>query len=206
MYVCPIFRIGWSKACGFGGDHLIEAIGAGQIITLFIIAFALGFDAFSLGLGIGMRGIRLWHIAKLGFLIGSFHVIMPILGLFMGRFFNQLLGDVAVTLAGCLFILLGLHMIYSSFKNESKSIFNHYSLWGMIVIAFSVSVDAFSVGITLGMFSADFWLTVLLIGLLGGAMSVLGLLLGRKVSGKLGEYGEAMGGAILLGFGILFML
>ncbi|MEF2244115.1 manganese efflux pump MntP family protein [Paenibacillus sp. IITD108] len=185
---------------------LIEAIGAGQVITLIIIALALGFDAFSLGLGIGMRGIRLWHIARLGFLIGLFHFLMPVFGMMMGRWVNQLLGDVAVTLAGCLFILLGVHMIYSSFKSESKSIFNHYSFWGMIVIAFSVSVDAFSVGVTLGMFSADFWLTILLIGMLGGVMSVLGLLLGRKVSGKLGEYGEACGGAILLGFGILFML
>jgi len=185
---------------------LIEAIGAGQLIALLIIALALGFDAFSLGLGIGMRGIRLRHIAMLGFLIGLFHFLMPLSGMSMGRWVNQLLGDMAVTIAGCLFILLGAHMIYSSFKSESKSLFNHQSFWGMIVISFSVSVDAFSVGVTLGMFSADFWLTIILIGVLGGIMSVLGLLLGRKVSGKLGEYGEACGGAILLAFGILFIL
>jgi putative Mn2+ efflux pump MntP len=36
-------------------------------------------------------------------------------------------------------------------------------------------------------------------------MSVLGLLLGRKVSRSLGGYGEALGGVILLAFGLLFL-
>lgn len=73
------------------------------------------------------------------------------------------------------------------------------------MLSLSVSIDSFSVGITLGMFSANMWVTVLLIGLLGGLMSVLGLLLGRKVSGNLGEYGEAIGGGVLFVFGILFI-
>lgn len=34
---------------------------------------------------------------------------------------------------------------------------------------------------------------------------MLGLLLGRKVSRNLGDYGEAVGGAILLAFGFMFM-
>lgn len=99
---------------------LVDAISAGQVITLMIIALALGFDAFSLGLGIGMKGIRLRHIARLGFLIGLFHFLMPVIGITLGRWVNQLLGDIAVMLAGCLFILLGMHMIYSSFKSESN--------------------------------------------------------------------------------------
>ena len=37
----------------------------GQLFTLLIIALALGMDAFSLGVGIGMRGIRLRDIIKL---------------------------------------------------------------------------------------------------------------------------------------------
>lgn len=177
----------------------------GGFITLFIIAVALGFDAFSLGLGIGLKGIRLLDIAKLGVVIGLFHVIMPIGGMLTGQFVSGLLGDVATISAGALLILLGGHMIYSSFKGEEVQSFNHRSGWGLFMLAASVSVDAFSVGVTLGMFWADFWLTVLLFGFFGGLMSMLGLLLGRKVSANLGEYGEACGGAILLVFGILFI-
>ncbi|MMZ71756.1 manganese efflux pump MntP [compost metagenome] len=55
------------------------------------------------------------------------------------------------------------------------------------------------------MFSSDLILTVLAFGVCGGVMSVMGLLLGRRVSQNLGDYGEAIGGAILLAFGLLFI-
>ncbi|MFF2889904.1 manganese efflux pump MntP family protein [Paenibacillus sp. NPDC057967] len=178
----------------------------GQFLTLLIIAVALGFDAFSLGLGIGLKGIRLLDIVKLGAVIGLFHILMPIGGLLTGQFVSGLLGSVATTAAGILLLLLGGHMIYSSIRGEGVPTFNHRSSLGLLVLALSVSVDAFSVGVTLGMFSADLWLTILLFGFFGGMMSMLGLLLGRKVSSKLGEYGEACGGAILLVFGLLFIV
>ncbi|MCA0758566.1 manganese efflux pump MntP family protein [Paenibacillus sp. N4] len=178
---------------------------AGQLLTLLIIALALGLDAFSLGLGIGLKGIRLLDILKLGIVIALFHVMMPLAGMYTGQYVSGLLGDVATTAAGILLLLLGGHMIYSSLRGEEVQSFDHRSSWGLLVLALSVSVDSFSVGITLGMFAANIWMTVLLFGFFGGLMSVLGLLLGRKVSGNLGEYGEACGGAILFVFGILFI-
>ncbi|WP_223829517.1 manganese efflux pump MntP [Paenibacillus arenilitoris] len=178
---------------------------AGQLLTLLIIALALGLDAFSLGLGIGLKGIRLPDVLKLGAVIALFHVLMPLAGMFAGHYVSGLLGDVASTAAGILLVLLGGHMIYSSLRGEAVQSFDHRSLWGLLVLAISVSVDSFSVGITLGMFAANIWATILLFGLFGGLLSIMGLLLGRKVSGNLGEYGEACGGAILLVFGVLFI-
>lgn len=185
---------------------MVEAhMQAGQFLTLFIIAVALGLDAFSLGLGIGLKGIRLRDILKLGVVIALFHVLMPLAGMYTGQYVGGLLGDVATTAAGILLVLLGGHMIYSSLRGEAVQSFDHKSLWGLLVLSLSVSIDSFSVGITLGMFSANLWMTILLFGILGGLLSVSGLLLGRKVSGNLGEYGEAIGGGILFVFGILFI-
>ncbi|OBZ10018.1 MULTISPECIES: manganese efflux pump MntP family protein [Bacillales] len=185
---------------------MVEAhLHAGQLLTLLIIALALGLDAFSLGLGIGLKGIRLLDILKLGIVIALFHVIMPLAGIYTGQYVGGLLGDVATTAAGILLVLLGGHMVYSSLRGDAVQSFDHRSLWGLLVLSLSVSIDSFSVGITLGMFAANLWTTILLIGFFGGLMSVLGLMLGRKVSNNLGEYGEAIGGAILLVFGILFI-
>ncbi|MGO4547559.1 manganese efflux pump MntP family protein [Paenibacillus sp. 2TAB23] len=185
---------------------MVEAqLQAGQLLTLLIIALALGLDAFSLGLGIGLKGIRLRDILKLGVVIALFHVIMPLAGIYTGQYVGVLLGSVATTAAGVLLVLLGGHMIYSSLRGDAVQSFDHKSLWGLLVLSLSVSIDSFSVGITLGMFAANMWTTVLMIGVLGGLMSVCGLLLGRKVSGNLGEYGEAIGGGILFVFGILFI-
>ena len=58
----------------------------GEIITLVLMAFALGMDAFSVGLGMGMFNLRLRQILKIGITIGLFHVWMPLVGIFAGKF------------------------------------------------------------------------------------------------------------------------
>ncbi|MBD2845903.1 manganese efflux pump [Paenibacillus sp. IB182496] len=186
---------------------MIEAhLLAGQLATILIMAVALGMDAFSLGIGIGLKGIRLREVAGLSSLIGAFHVLMPLLGMYAGLYMSGLLGHVATSAAGVLLVLLGAHMIYSSLRGESETAMRPRTIWGLLLFALSVSVDSFSVGISLGMFELDVVLTVLLFGLFGGLMSTMGLMLGRRVSRNLGGYGEACGGAILLAFGLLFLL
>jgi putative Mn2+ efflux pump MntP len=170
------------------------------------MAIALGMDAFSLGLGIGMRGIRLLDVAKISLVIGAFHILMPLMGMFMGHYVSSLLGSVATVAGGALLVLLGAHMVYSAVRGEAVQSFDHRTLWGLLVFALSVSIDSFSVGVSLGMFSGDLVLTVLSFGVFGLVMSMAGLLLGRNVGNWVGEYGEAIGGVILLVFGIKFLL
>ncbi|MBY0009407.1 manganese efflux pump MntP [Paenibacillus typhae] len=181
--------------------------GWGQIVTIAIMAIALGMDAFSLGVGIGMKGIRLLHVLQLSLLIAFFHVLMPLLGLFTGSYVGHLLGQVTTYAAGGLLILLGGHMVWNTFRKEESTSrpMDHRTFWGMLLISLSVSIDSFSVGVSLGMFVDSIILTVLAFGACGGFMAITGLLLGRRVSRGLGDYGEALGGAILLGFGLLFI-
>ncbi len=187
-------------------NMLLESgMGTGQLLTLLIMAVALGMDAFSLGVGIGMRGIRLKRILALSSIIALFHVLMPLAGMYAGQYVSGLLGAVASRASGVLLLLLGGHMVYNSFRGDNVQSVNHQTVWGMLLFAFSVSVDSFSVGVSLGMFAVDIITAVLLFGLFGGLMSVLGLMLGRRASQSLGDYGEACGGIILLTFGLLFV-
>lgn len=183
------------------GSHLL----GGQFVTLLLMAVALGMDAFSLGIGIGLRGIRWLHMIRLSAIIGIFHIIMPLGGMYAGGFVSGMLGHVATAAAGVLLVLLGGHMIYSSLRGEDAQTFDHRTIWGTMLFALGVSADSFSVGVTLGMFAADLLLTVLLFGFFGSMMSIIGLLLGQRVSHKLGGYGEACGGAVLLVFGLIFI-
>ncbi|MEX2459739.1 MAG: manganese efflux pump [Paenibacillaceae bacterium] len=177
----------------------------GQFATLFLMAFALGLDAFSLGLGIGMKGIRLLDILKISIVIALFHIFMPLFGFFMGNYLGLLLGGVANTVGGILLVLLGSHMVYSAICGDAVKSFDYRTMWGLLLFSFMVSIDAFSVGVSLGMFATDLLLAVLLFGLFGGGMSIVGLLLGRKIGSWVGGYGEAFGGAILFMFGIKFL-
>jgi len=181
----------------------------GHAVTVFLIAVALGMDAFSLCVGIGMRGVRLLHAARISAAVALFHVVMPLVGLFMGKYVSALLGDVAVMFGGGLLILLGGHMIFHSFRGSAEKSKEWLSLdtgsfIGLLAFAVSVSVDSMSVGVSLGVFAADLALTVLLFGVMGGLMALAGLLIGRRVGRLVGESGEALGGAVLLLFGILF--
>src|SRR5690606_19699767 len=116
-------------------------------------------------------------------------------------------GDVAMLAGGGLLLILGVHMVYSSFHQEQdKRGLNYSSTWGILLFSFSVSIDSLSVGVSLGLFATDVVLTVLSFGLFGGIMSVLGLLVGRNASKLAGQYGEALGGIILVAFGIRFLI
>lgn len=179
----------------------------GHILTVLIMAIALGMDAFSLGFGIGMRGIRLFHMLRISFIIGLFHVLMPLAGMAMGKYAGLLLGDIAVMAGGLLLILLGVHMLYQSLVSDQQTAwFDYRTTWGVFAIALSVSVDSFSVGVSLGLIATNIFLVILLFGAFGGLMSICGLILGRKVSSWLGVYGEAFGGIILLMFGLKFVV
>jgi putative Mn2+ efflux pump MntP len=187
-------------------DMLESSFGLGQLLTILVMAVALGLDAFSLGIGIGMKGIRLRDILKISVVIGLFHILMPLIGMFTGQYVGSLLGHVATSAGGMLLILLGTHMVYSSFRGEAVQSFDHRTLWGLFLFSLSVSIDSFSVGVSLGMFATDIVLTVLVFGAFGGLLSIAGLMLGRRMGSWVGEYGEAFGGIILVAFGIKFLL
>lgn len=178
---------------------------AGQLLTILMMAVALGMDAFSLGIGIGLKGIRLWHMIRISFVIALFHVIMPLTGMFMGQYVSALLGDVATLAGGGLLLLLGGHMIYNSFYSSQILMLDYRSTWGALLFATSVSIDSLSVGVSLGLFATDIVLTVVLFGLFGGILSILGLMIGRNAGKWAGKYGEAIGGIILVAFGIRFL-
>ncbi|MEQ2529544.1 manganese efflux pump MntP family protein [Bacillaceae bacterium CLA-AA-H227] len=177
----------------------------GEMITLNIMAFALGMDAFSVGLGIGMVRIRMRQIFKIGIMIGLFHVLMPMIGMLAGRFLSERFGDIAAFLGGGLLLLLGMQMIWSSFKEDDRKLMAPVG-FGLLLFSISVSLDSFSVGLSLGIYGAKTALVLICFGVCACVLTWLGLLLGRKVQGWIGTYSEALGGGILMAFGIKLLL
>jgi manganese efflux pump family protein len=178
---------------------------AGELLTLILMAFALGMDAFSVGLGMGMFNLRLRQIFKIGITIGIFHVWMPLLGMIAGKFLSNQFGTIATYIGGGLLLVLGVQMIWSSFKKEDSSVITPVG-FGLMVFAFSVSLDSFSVGLTLGIYQAKTVLVLFCFGIAATILTWCGLLVGRKVQNFIGPYSEALGGSILLAFGLKLLL
>lgn len=174
----------------------------GEIMTLSVMTLALGMDAFSVSLGMGMYRMRLKQILKIGIMIGLFHMWMPLLGMVTGRFLSSRFREFAIILGGGLLFFLGLHMFWSSLKEkEDKSIMAPIGL-GLLLFSFSVSLDSFSVGLSLGMIGAKTIFVLIFFGVGACLLSWLGLLLGRRVQGWFGTYSLALGGSILMAFGL----
>lgn len=172
-----------------------------EIFTLALMAFAVGMDAFSVGLGMGMVPMRLKQVMKIGFVVGSFHIWMPLLGILAGKMLSEQLGTIATYSGGVLLILIGLHMVAVSFKEADEPSFKPVG-FGLILFATSVSLDSFPLGLTLGIYGAKTMTVVLMFGFFATVLTWAGLLLGRKIKGVIGTYSEAFGGFILLLFGL----
>lgn len=173
----------------------------GDIISLIFMAFALGMDAFSVSLGMGMQFLRLKRIAFIGVIIGIFHVIMPFIGIFLGQVISAKVGHLTALSGGLLLFAIGAQMVFSAFNHEARRIIQPAGI-GLIFFALSVSIDSFSVGISLGLSGVKTAIALFLFGVLSMGMTWTGMLLGKRVHGLLGAYSEILGGSILCGFGL----
>jgi len=176
-----------------------------EILTLSIMAIAVGMDAFSVGLGMGMVPLRLKQIFKIGLTVGIFHIWMPLLGMLTGKLLSETFGQIAALVGSFILVFIGLQMLVSSFTEGQERSFSPIG-FGVIMFAMSVSLDSFSLGLSLGIFGAKTAIAILLFGIFSTILSWIGLLAGRKMKGWLGKYSEAFGGTILLFFGIKLLL
>ncbi len=190
--------------------RLVTGVMWGEFTSLLIMAIALGMDAFSLGLGMGMLRLTWREIAKISLMIGLFHVMMPLIGMVAGQYLAQAVGEVTRWIGALLLLGLGAHMVWSSLRGDEEQANmrggSRTSGLGLILFALSVSIDSLSVGFSLGTFGVNVPIAISLFGICGALMAATGLTLGSKTSHLFGEYGEAVGGAVLIAFGIKFLL
>lgn len=170
------------------------------------MAFAIGMDAFSISLGMGVYKIRLRKIFSIGLLVGLFHFLMPLIGLSIGHLLSGTFGTITLYIGSSLLIIIGLQMGISSFnKKEVRNAILPRG-WGLLVFALLVSLDSFSAGLSLGFFGVRVIVTVVCFGIVATFLTWTGLLLGRKMQSMLGRYAELLGGIILISFGVKLLL
>ncbi|MFC4402855.1 manganese efflux pump MntP family protein [Gracilibacillus xinjiangensis] len=173
----------------------------GDLFSIVIMAFALGMDAFSVGLGIGMQAIRLKRIFIIGLTVGVFHILMPFIGLILGTYISNKIEGIAILGAGLLLCAIGIQMILNTILNKENQLLAPVG-FGLFVFAFTVSLDSFSVGLSLGLSGLATVLAISLFGIFSAVLTWTALLIGRKTHHLLGTYSEILGGCILFGFGL----
>lgn len=172
-------------------------------ITL-ILAVSLSMDAFSLALIYGTLNLDKKMIKLMSIMVGIFHFFMPIFGYKIGEFLLNIIKVEPDILVGIIFIVLGIEMILSIKQEEKVKILT--GIISVLLFSFTVSIDSFSVGISLGVTNSSIILPCLIFSLISGIFTYLGVNLGKRLSNKFGSVTTLIGAITLLILGIKYLV
>ncbi len=174
------------------------------LYTVLALALALSADAFSFSIGLGMTGVTKRQIMFLSLTVLVFHIVMPLGGYFVGGIFGSFLGRWANILGALVLVFLGLRMIWEGFSGKGDN-FSKYVLssgFGIVAMGATVSLDALSVGFTLGTQRVALGTAAAVIGIVAGIMTFIGLGFGQKLGEWIGNRAVIFGGLILIYIGV----
>lgn len=172
-------------------------------MLILVIAVSLSMDAFSLALIYGMFNFTKKEEITLSLIVGLYHFFMPLLGYNFGNIifnFIRINPNIIVTIV---FTIIGIEMILDAFKNEEKSKLNGYI--EMLSFGFAVSIDSFSTGIGIKAITNNLLPTFLTFSIVSGSFTYIGLILGKKISDKIGKISNIIGAVILIVIGITYL-
>jgi putative Mn2+ efflux pump MntP len=74
------------------------------------------------------------------------------------------------------------------------------------MLSIATSIDALAVGFSLSVIGVSIWFPAFIIGLVAGVLTVVGMLVGRRIGDRWGPRVEILGGVVLIVIGtrILF--
>ena len=174
------------------------------ITTIFFIALSMAMDAFAVSLGSGVKiGPGPRPLFRIAFHFGLFQALLPILGWLFGNTIEPLVKGLDHWIAFGLLAFVGIRMIRSGLsKNEEEIVKDPSRGWTMVMLSIAVSIDALAVGLSLAFLGVSIWTPALIIGLVTGALSLIGLRVGNGVGKRFGKPVEVLGGLVLVGIGV----
>lgn len=187
-------------------------------MELIALSIALGTDLFSVSIPIGMNSIRSRTMIRASLVFALFHIVMILFGYYLGYMTGNILGhfgkyhlgwplhyvhSLAGIIGALVLIGLGLHILWINLlgdpgKNQPLDPLSGMSL---IALAFSVSIDALAAGLGMGMLDVDLLKLSVILGSVIFCIAWAGLLLGRRISGIIGEKCSLLGAGVLIYLG-----
>ena len=178
--------------------------------SLLAVALALAMDAFAVAIVVGLTLSPLTkrHVFRLSFHFGLFQALMPLIGWTAGTAVYRYIADVDHWVAFGLLSFVGGRMIFASFQSdeEARAGRDPTSGWDLVILSVATSIDALAVGLSLAMLGLRILIPALVIGIVAGVITVLGMVLGRKIGTLWGRRVEAAGGVVLIAIGVRILL
>ena len=159
-------------------------------IEIILLAITLSIDAFSLAASISMSGFLKNKYGIYSVIVGLFHFFMPVLGYALKNIIDNIIviSDKSIIVAVILFILIGICV------DKEKKITNR--LLNPLIFAFSVSIDSFSVGLSLN--SGTILISIITFSIISSLFTFFGFELGKIFNKNFEEKGKIISIIILL--------
>ena len=167
---------------------------------MFLLALALGMDAFSVAVGVGLTAFGRRQIFRLSWHFGFFQFAMPLIGWQAARYLSSGIGTYGVWVGAGLLLLVGARMIREGLKKKREEAprVDPTRGWSLVVLSTATSIDALAVGFGLGLAGDSLLPACVLIGITAGSMTCFGMILGRTLAARVGTYAETAGGVVLV--------
>ena len=179
-----------------------------SLTAIILIALSMAMDAFAVSLGSGVKIGPGWRpVFRIAFHFGLFQALMPVIGWLFGNTIEPYVKGVDHWVAFGLLAFVGLRMVRSGLgKDEEESQKDPSRGWTMVMLSIAVSIDALAVGLSLAFLGITIWTPALIIGLVTGALSLMGLRVGNGVGKRFGKPVEIIGGLVLIGIGVRILV
>ena len=179
-------------------------------LSLLALALALAMDALAVAIvaGLSISPMTRRHIFRLSFHFGLFQALMPLIGWSVGTAVYKYITDYDHWVAFGLLAFVGGRMIRASFRDEEERSARKdpTSGWDLVILSIATSIDALAVGLTLAVIGSRILVPALVIGIVAGVITVLGMVLGSKIGALWGRRVEAVGGVVLIVIGARILL
>lgn len=182
-------------------------------LDIVLIGISLSMDAFAVAIcaGLKMRKIDLRQAGLISLFFGGFQMLMPILGWWLGRLFENYVDSIDHYIAFALLAFIGGKMIYDAFReddgNGGACAVLDLGIKTLTVMAIATSIDALAVGVTFGLDPhVKILPATLIIGATTFVISFSGVAIGNIFGTRFRAKAQIVGGVvlILIGCKILF--
>ena len=176
-----------------------------DLIAVIMIGVSLSMDAFAVSVlsGTVYKELKVRHALKIAMFFGGFQAIMPLAGHLLAVRVQEYTRNYDHWIAFVLLSVIGVKMIYESFKLENAEKALDPSKWvPLFILSVATSVDALAAGITLSLIAKSVMAAVLIIGFITFCLSYAGVFVGKKIGHLFENKLEALGGFILIGLGL----
>ena len=170
---------------------------------VFLMAVSLSMDAFSLALVYGTLGMSKKYKIFLSIIVGMYHFVMPLLGMFLGEVILSLFNFNYDILVFLILTFIGAEMVVNSFKSEDEV--SSLKVSDLFLFGLAVSIDSFTLGITLPSLNVSKVISPFIFALVSCLFTFIGLSIGNKIQKLLGKVATIIGGVILILIGVFFL-